>query len=111
MKKIQAPISVVTRDTNQIASKTDNIYESVHIIAQRANQIAQQLKEELHEKLRDFSMPHDNLEEVFENKEQIEISKYYERLPKPTAIAIEEFLQDKLMWRLREEEKKEHEEL
>lgn len=103
MKRIQAPISVITQDVNAIASKTGNIYESVHLIAQRANQVAIQLKEELYSKLNDFSTPHDNLEEVFENKEQIEISKYYEKLPKPTAIAIEEFLADKLIWRLRDE--------
>ncbi|MCS6796817.1 MAG: DNA-directed RNA polymerase subunit omega [Raineya sp.] len=87
----------------EIAGKTGNVYESVYLIAQRAKQIAVKTKEELTNKLNDFSSPIDNLEEVFENREQIEISKFYERLPKPTTLATEEFLEDKLAWKYPEE--------
>jgi DNA-directed RNA polymerase subunit K/omega len=82
-----------------IAQKTGNVYESVFIIAQRAKQIAVKTKEELTNKLNDFSSPVDNLEEIFENREQIEISKFYERMPKPTSVATEEFIEDKLTWK------------
>jgi DNA-directed RNA polymerase subunit K/omega len=78
---------------------TGNLYESVAIIAKRANQISSQMKEELVAKLEEFASDHDNLEEIFENREQIEISKYYEGLPKSTLIAIEEFLNDKVYHR------------
>ncbi len=91
--------SLMTRDMPEIAQKTGNVYESVYIIAQRAKQIAIRTKEELNAKLNDFSSPIDNLEEVFENREQIEISKYYEKMPKPTTLATEEFLEDKLAWK------------
>ncbi|MDX1905357.1 MAG: DNA-directed RNA polymerase subunit omega [Thermonemataceae bacterium] len=91
--------SLVTRDMAEIAKKTRNVYESIFVIAQRAKQIAVKTKEELTNKLNDFSSPIDNLEEVFENREQIEISKFYERMPKPTTLATEEFLEDKLVWK------------
>jgi DNA-directed RNA polymerase subunit K/omega len=91
--------SLVTRDMAEIAQKTGNVYESVFIIAQRAKQIAVKTKEELTNKLNDFSSPVDNLEEIFENREQIEISKFYERMPKPTSVATEEFIEDKLTWK------------
>jgi len=96
--------SIVTRDIDQIAQPTGNIYESVVIISKRARQVAVNIKEELNGKLADFATTVDNLEEVFENREQIEISKYYERMPKPTSTAIEEFLEGKLMYRMRSAE-------
>jgi len=95
--------SLVTRDMAEIAKKTSNVYESIFVIAQRAKQIAVKTKEELTNKLNDFSSPIDNLEEVFENREQIEISKFYERMPKPTTLATEEFLEDKLAWKYADE--------
>ncbi|MBK5278749.1 MAG: DNA-directed RNA polymerase subunit omega [Bacteroidia bacterium] len=91
--------SIITRDTDKIYSKTGNIYESVVIISKRARQIAVSIKEELNSKLADFATTVDNLEEVFENREQIEISKFYERMPKPTSTAIEEFMDGKLIAR------------
>ncbi len=95
--------SVVTRDIDKIADPTGNIYESVVIISKRARQIAVNIKEELNNKLAEFATTVDNLEEVFENREQIEISKFYERLPKPTTTATEEFLEGKLNYRMRTE--------
>ena len=91
--------SIITRDTDKIYSKTGNIYESVVIISKRARQSAVNIKEELNSKLADFATTVDNLEEVFENREQIEISKFYERMPKPTSTAIEEFMDGKLIAR------------
>ena len=93
------PTSTITRDVRQLDVKTDNIYESLVIIAKRANQISNNLKEELNGKLSEFASSNDNLEEIFENREQIEISKHYERLPKPTLIAVDEFLNDKIYFR------------
>jgi DNA-directed RNA polymerase subunit K/omega len=93
------PNSTVTRDVRELDKSTDNIYESIVIISKRANQIANNLKEELHGKLAEFASSNDNLEEVFENREQIEISKHYERMPKPSLIAVDEFLQDKVYYR------------
>lgn len=92
--------SIITRDTDKIYSKTGNIYESVVIISKRARQISVNIKEELNSKLADFATTVDNLEEVFENREQIEISKFYERMPKPTSTAIEEFMEGKLIARI-----------
>ena len=91
--------SIITRDTDKIAAATGNIYESVYIISKRARQISTKMKEELSNKLSDFVSAVDNLEEVFENREQIEISKYYERLPKPTSVATDEFLDGKVYFR------------
>ena len=85
--------SIVTRNMADFAAQTGNVYMSVAVISKRANQISVKLKEELSSKLAEFATTVDNLEEVFENREQIEISKYYERLPKPTNLAIEEFLE------------------
>jgi DNA-directed RNA polymerase subunit K/omega len=93
------PNSTVTRDVRELDKTTDNIYESIVIISKRANQISNNLKEELHGKLAEFASSNDNLEEVFENREQIEISKHYERMPKPSLIAVDEFLQDKVYYR------------
>lgn len=95
--------SIITRDLEKIAEKTGNIYESVVVISKRSKQIAVNIKEELNSKLAEFATTVDNLEEVFENREQIEISKFYERMPKPTNTATEEFMEDKLNHRLRSE--------
>ncbi|POY34729.1 RNA polymerase Rpb6 [Solitalea longa] len=97
--KSNVPNSTVTRDVRMLDKDTENIYESVVVISKRANQIASSLKEELGNKLSEFATSNDNLEEVFENREQIEISKYYERLPKPTLIATQEFLEDRVYFR------------
>jgi len=91
--------STMTRDLRKLDRSTGNLYESVVIISKRANQIAADLKEELDDKLSDFAGMNDGLEEVFENREQIELSKEYERLPKPTLVAIDEFLHDKVYFR------------
>jgi DNA-directed RNA polymerase subunit K/omega len=93
------PATTVVRDVRKIDSPTGNIYESLAIISKRANQISAQMKEELHNKLQEFSNDSDTLEEVFENREQIEISSYYERLPKAVNIAMEEFLGDIIYFR------------
>ncbi|HIX55473.1 MAG TPA: DNA-directed RNA polymerase subunit omega [Candidatus Sphingobacterium stercoripullorum] len=93
------PNTTITRDLRLIDEKTDNIYESIVIMSKRANQIAVDTKEELTAKLEEFASTSDNLEEIFENREQIEISRHYERLPKPTALAIDEFLEDKIYYR------------
>lgn len=95
--------SVITRDLDKIAEQTGNVYHSVVVISKRARQIAVNLKEELNNKLAEFATTVDNLEEVFENREQIEISRFYERLPKPTTTATEEFLEGKLNYRMRNE--------
>ena len=96
--------SIVTRDIEKLASSTGNIYESIVIISKRARQVAVNVKEELNAKLAEFASTVDNLEEIFENREQIEISKFYERLPKSTNVAVEEFLEDKVDFRYRETE-------
>ena len=98
-KKTNAPTNTVTRDLQDFRDKTGNVYESIAIMGKRANQISVEIKEELKKKLEEFSSSSDNLEEVFENREQIEISRYYERLPKPTLIATQEFLEDKVYYR------------
>ncbi len=97
------PSSIVTRDIDKLAAPTGNIYESVVIVSKRAKLIEVNLKEELNYKLAEFATTVDNLEEVFENREQIEISKFYERMPKPTSTAMEEFLEGKLNYRYRSE--------
>lgn len=94
--------SIITRDINKIVEPTGNIYESVVVTSRRARQIAVKVKEELSGKLAEFASTVDNLEEIFENREQIEISKYYERMPKPSALALEEFLDGKLAFRIPE---------
>ena len=98
-KKTNAPTSTVTRDMADFVEETGNVYESVAIIGKRSNQIAAELKEELLKKLNEFSSTTDNLEEQFENHEQIEISRFYERLPKPTLIAAQEFAEGKVYFR------------
>ena len=109
-KKTNAELTTVTRNTNDLANKTGNIYETVSILSKRANQISETLKEELISKINEFASQTDNLEEVFENREQIEISKFYESLPKPSAISMEELRQDKIYIRKAEEETEEKEE-
>ncbi len=98
-KKTNASPSTVTRDLDKIDHESNNVYESVKVISKRSNKIGQEMKQELNRKLEEFAYYTDNLEEVFENREQIEISKFYERLPKPTLIAIQEFLDGKLYYR------------
>lgn len=94
-KKTNAPLTTVTRDMIAMSEQTGNVYETVCIIGKRANQIAVDLKKELEKKLQEFSST-DTLEEVSENREQIEISRFYEKLPKPTLIATQEYLEEKL---------------
>ncbi len=98
-KKTKASVTTVTRDISEIDAETGNIYESIMIIARRSNQINAEIKDELSRKLEEFSFYSDNLEEVFENREQIEISKFYERLPKPALVALEEFLDGEIYYR------------
>ena len=98
-KKVRTETTVVTRQKDQFYKGTGNIYETVAILTKRANQIASEMKEELNKKIEEFATNNDSLEEVFENREQIEIAKFYERLPKPTLIAIHEFLNDGIYFR------------
>ena len=98
-RKTNAASNTITRDVVTLAEDTGNIYESVRIIAKRANQISVEMKQDLDKKLQEFASYNDNLEEVFENREQIEISRYYEKLPKPTLIAIQEYSERKLYYR------------
>ena len=103
-KKTNASTSTITRDLNEVDSQTGNIYEAIAIIAKRSNQIGIGLKEELTAKLAEFASATDNLEEIFENREQIEISKFYERLPKPTSMAVQEFTEQRTYFRTPEVE-------
>jgi len=103
-KNTNSERSTITRDTIEFESKTGNVYETIVAMSKRSNQISSELKEELTSKLQEFASSTDNLEEVFENREQIEISKYYEKLPKPVAIAMSEMLDDKLTIRRIEDE-------
>jgi DNA-directed RNA polymerase subunit K/omega len=107
IKKLKIETTTITRNMSELNDPTENIYESVAIIAKRANQISQEIKEELNSKIEEFATPSDNLEEVFENREQIELAKYYENLPKPTLIATNEFLKDQIFSRnpMKEKEK------
>ena len=97
------PNNTITRDLSRLAEPTGNIYESTMVIAKRANQISAEMKFELNQKLEEFSNYADTLEETFENREQIEISRYYERLPKATLIAINEFEEGRIHYRKIEE--------
>jgi DNA-directed RNA polymerase subunit K/omega len=103
-KETKAPVTTITYDKDSIEAPTDNIYEAISIIAKRATQINGDLKKELIDKLDEFATYNDSLEEVFENKEQIEVSKFYEKLPKPTAIAVEEWLDNRIYHRTPETE-------
>ena len=97
-KRSNAPLNTVTRDVIKLSEDTGNVYETVCIIAKRANQIAVEMKRDLEKKLQEFATLNDNLEEVSENREQIEISRYYEKLPKPALIATQEYLEGKIMY-------------
>ncbi len=98
-KKIDAPVNTTTINKNLVDEPTGNIYEAISIVAKRATQINSEIKKELLEKLDEFATYNDSLDEIFENKEQIEVSKFYERLPKPQSLAIQEWLDDKIYWR------------
>ncbi|MFY7667041.1 MULTISPECIES: DNA-directed RNA polymerase subunit omega [Flavobacterium] len=99
LKKASAPVNTVTYNKTAIEKPTGNIYEAITVIAKRANQINAEIKKELTEKLEEFATYNDSLEEIFENKEQIEVSKYYEKLPKPHALAVQEWMEDKIYHR------------
>jgi SMC interacting uncharacterized protein involved in chromosome segregation len=98
-KKTNAESTTITRDLNKMDQKTGNLYEAIAVVSKRANQVSLEMKEELQNKLQEFASHTDNLEEIFENREQIEISKFYEKLPKPGNIALQEFLDDKIYFR------------
>ncbi len=104
LKSSKAPVSTITYNRNEFDAPTNNIYEAISVTAKRAVQINSQIKKELLEKLEEFATYSDSLEEVFENKEQIEVSKFYEKLPKPHALAIMEWLEDKIYFRNTERE-------
>jgi DNA-directed RNA polymerase subunit K/omega len=110
-KKTAAPDNTITRDMISMAEETGNVYETVRIIGKRANEISVDLKQELGKKLQEFSSASDSLEEVFENREQIEISRYFERMPKSTLIATQEFLDHEVYYRNPVKEKDKLEEL
>lgn len=98
-RESKAALTTKTYDRNALEGDTSNLYEALSIIAKRSNQINLDIKKELHEKLEEFATHNDSLEEIFENKEQIEVSRFYERLPKPHAMAIEEWLNDNVYHR------------
>ena len=110
-KKTTAPDNTVTRDMIKLGDATGNVYETVRVIGKRANEISVDIKQDLGKKLQEFSTSADSLEEVFENREQIEISRYFERLPKPTLIATQEFLDHEVYYRNPAKEKEKLEEL
>lgn len=101
-KNSKAPLSTITYNREAVEQETENLYEAIVIMANRATQINGDLKKELVDKLEEFATHNDSLEEVFENKEQIEVSKFYERLPKPTAMAVEEWLENRTYHRKQE---------
>ncbi|MCM2302235.1 MAG: DNA-directed RNA polymerase subunit omega [Flavobacteriaceae bacterium] len=105
-KNSKAPISTITYDKRAIEAPVGNLYEAISIIAKRSEQISGDVKKELIDKLEEFATFNDSLEEVFENKEQIEVSKFYEKLPKATAIAIQEWMDNKIYYRKQEEQSK-----
>jgi DNA-directed RNA polymerase subunit K/omega len=98
-KKVKTEVTTVTREVTEFVKPTGNIYETVVVLSKRSNQIGLEIKEELNGKLSEFASASDNLEEIFENREQIEIAKYYEHLPKPTLIAIHEFMNGQIYFR------------
>lgn len=98
-KKVKTDTVAITRKIRDFDEPTGNIYESVAILSKRANQISLEMKEELNQKIQEFATTQDNLEEIFENREQIEIARFYERLPKPTLIAVHEFMNEKVYYR------------
>lgn len=104
LKKTNAPVTTETYDRNIIDEPTNNIYEAISVISKRAEQINTDIRRELVDKLEEFATYNDSLEEIFENKEQIEVSKFYEKLPKPHALAVQEWLDDKIYYRNTDEE-------
>ena len=98
-KRVNAPLNTISRDMNQMSENIGNVYETVKVIGKRANQISVEIKSELDKKLMEFASFNENIEEVFENREQIEISRYYEKLPKAVLIATQEFIEDKVYYR------------
>ncbi len=98
-KRTTADKTTETRDSGAFNKVTDNMYESISMLSKRSNQIAQEIKQELYRKIEEFASQNDNLEELFENREQIEIARFYEQLPKATLIAINEYLNDQLVYR------------
>ena len=107
LKKVNAPVNTETYDRNEIDAPTGNIYEAISVIARRAEQINTEIRKELIDKLEEFATYNDSLEEIFENKEQIEVSEFYEKLPKPHALAVQEWLKDKIYHRNTEEDTQE----
>lgn len=107
LKKTDAPVTTVTYDRNEIDEQTQNIYEAISVIAKRSEQINTDIRRELIDKLEEFATYNDSLEEIFENKEQIEVSKFYEKLPKPHALAIKEWLDDRIYFRNTEDKSEE----
>ncbi|GAA0746798.1 MULTISPECIES: DNA-directed RNA polymerase subunit omega [Flavobacteriaceae] len=107
LKKTNAPVTTVTYDRNEIDASTSNIYEAISVISKRAEQINTDIRRELIDKLEEFATYNDSLEEIFENKEQIEVSKFYEKLPKPHALAVQEWLDDKIYFRNTEDNNQE----
>lgn len=103
-QRMEAPSSITTRDVELLEDKAGNVYQAISIMSRRANQVGTQMKQELDQKLQEFASVTDSLEEIFENREQIEISKMYERMPKPSTLAMEELLADKVYFRIPEEE-------
>lgn len=99
VKNLEAPVNTITLNREEVDAPTQNIYEAISIISKRASQINTDIKKELLEKLDEFATYSDSLEEIFENKEQIEVSKFYEKLPKPHAMAVQEWLNDKIYYR------------
>jgi len=104
IKNSEAPINTTTIDKNIVDAPTNNIYEAISIISKRANQINGDIKKELLEKLDEFATYNDSLEEIFENKEQIEVSKFYEKLPKPHSLAVQEWIENKIYYRNTQDE-------
>jgi|SRR5690554_2559683 len=102
LKNTKAPVNTITYNKAEIEAPTGNIYEAITIISKRANQINTEIKKELIDKLDEFATYNDSLDEVFENKEQIEVSKYYERLPKPHALAVEEWLNNEITYKVKQ---------
>jgi len=98
-KKVKTETTAVTRKMIEFSKGTNNVYETIAVLSKRSNQISAELKKELDQKIEEFATPNDNLEEVFENKEQIEIARYYEHLPKATLLAIHEYLNDQIYHR------------
>ena len=106
IKNSNAPDTTVTYNRNQLDETTGNIYKTVSILAKRSIQINEELRTELFEKLEEFATPIETLEEIFENKEQIEVSRFYEKLPKPHAVAVEQWLAEKIYYRHTDESNK-----